>query len=141
MALDDRVWLNCAHQAPLPACARAEAEAAVRWKVQPWELTSERFAGVPRRLKDALGRLIGAPAEDVILANSASYGLHLIANGFPFADGDEVLTMRGTFPPTFCLGWGSRGAASSPVSSSRAAGCCSRRRSRRHLAPARSCSA
>lgn len=97
-ALEDRVWLNCAHQAPLPACARTEAEAAVRWKVQPWELTTERFSGVPRRLKDALGRLIGAPAEDLILANSASYGLHLIANGFPFAEGDEVLTMRGDFP-------------------------------------------
>ena len=39
-----------------------------------------------------------APADDVILANSASYGLHLIANGFPFAEGDEVLTMRGDFP-------------------------------------------
>ena len=39
-----------------------------------------------------------APADDVILANSASYGLHLIANGFPWRDGDEVLTMRGDFP-------------------------------------------
>ena len=97
-ALDDRVWLNCAHQAPLPACARAEAEEAVRWKAQPWELTTERFSAVPRRLKAALGRLLGAVPDDVILANSASYGLHLIANGFPFAGGDEVLTMRGDFP-------------------------------------------
>ena len=97
-ALDGRVWLNCAHQAPLPARSRAEAEEAVAWKAAPWELTTERFAGVPLRLKRALGRLIGAPAEDVILANSASYGLHLIANGFPFAEGDEVLTMRGDFP-------------------------------------------
>jgi cysteine desulfurase / selenocysteine lyase len=97
-ALGERVWLNCAHQAPLPARARAEAEEAVRWKAEPWELTTERFSGVPRRLKAALGRLIGAPADDIILANSASYGLHLIAQGFPFAAGDEVLTMRGDFP-------------------------------------------
>ena len=96
--LDGRVWLNCAHQAPLPKCARAEAEEAVAWKAAPWELTSERFAGVPRRLKEAIGRLINAPAEDVILANSASYGLHLIANGFPWKAGDEVLVMRGDFP-------------------------------------------
>lgn len=97
-ALDGHVWLNCAHQGPLPACARAAAEEAAAWKAMPWELTSERFSGVPLRLKRALGRLIGVPADEVILANSASYGLHLIANGFPFAAGDEVLTMRGDFP-------------------------------------------
>ena len=97
-ALGDRVWLNCAHQGPLPACARAAAEDAVRWKAEPWELTTERFSGVPLRLKRALGRLIGTPAEEIILANSASYGLHLIANGFPFKAGDEVLVMRGDFP-------------------------------------------
>ena len=96
--LAGRVWLNCAHQAPLPNIARAEAEEAVAWKAAPWELTTERFAGVPRRLKQAIGRLISAPAEDIILANSASYGLHLIANGFPWSAGDEVLVMRGDFP-------------------------------------------
>jgi cysteine desulfurase / selenocysteine lyase len=95
---DGRVWLNCAHQAPLPKCARAKAEEAVAWKAAPWELTSERFSAVPLRLKEAIGRLINAPAEDVILANSASYGLHLIANGFPWKAGDEVLVMRGDFP-------------------------------------------
>jgi selenocysteine lyase/cysteine desulfurase len=95
---DGRVWLNCAHQAPLPDVARAEAEEAVAWKAAPWELTTERFSGVPRRLKQALGRLIAAPPDDIILANSASYGLHLIANGFPWKAGDEVLVMRGDFP-------------------------------------------
>jgi selenocysteine lyase/cysteine desulfurase len=45
-----------------------------------------------------LGRLIRAPADDVILANSASYGLHLLANGIPWRPGDEVLLMRTDFP-------------------------------------------
>jgi selenocysteine lyase/cysteine desulfurase len=96
--LAGRVWLNCAHQAPLPKLARAEAEEAVAWKAAPWEMTTERFSGVPRRLKQAIGRLINAPAEEIILANSASYGLHLIANGFQWKAGDEVLVMRGDFP-------------------------------------------
>lgn len=95
---EQRVWLNCAHQAPLPRVARAAAEEAVGWKVRPWELTTERFSDVPERLKQAIGRLIAAPADDVILTNSASYGLHLIANGFPWREGDEVLTMKGDFP-------------------------------------------
>ena len=93
-----RVWLNCAHQAPLPNVARIEAEEAVAWKVAPWKLTTERFSGIPRRVKEALGRLIAAPADDIILANSGSYGLHLIANGFRWRPGDEVLVMRGDLP-------------------------------------------
>lgn len=93
-----RVWLNTAHQGVLPRAAAAAAAEAVAWKQRPWQLTTERFSGVPRRLRHQIGILIGAPAEDVILGNSASYGLHLIANGLPWRDGDEVLTMRGDFP-------------------------------------------
>lgn len=96
--LADRVWLNCAHQGPLPLSAATEAREAVNWKLAPWELTQERFDGVPRRLREALGRLVGVGAEEIILANGASFGLHLFANGLPLADGDEVLLMRGDFP-------------------------------------------
>src|SRR5262249_52971908 len=50
------------------------------------------------RLKRALGRLINAPVEEIVLGNSASYGLHLLANGIPWRAGDEVLLVRGDFP-------------------------------------------
>lgn len=95
---EGRVWLNCAHQAPLPKVAAEAAREAVRWKERPWELTTERFTGVPQRLREALARLIAAEPGDVILANSASYGLHLIANGIDWGEGDEVLCMKGDFP-------------------------------------------
>ena len=96
---DGRVWLNCAHQGPLPRAAVTEAYEAISWKVSPHHLnSSERFTSVPQRLKQALGRLINAPAEDIILGNSASYGLHLLANGIPWQPGDEVLLVRGDFP-------------------------------------------
>jgi selenocysteine lyase/cysteine desulfurase len=95
---DGKVWLNCAHQGPLPRVAAEEAREAITWKVAPYRLTTERFGAVPRRLKTAIGRLIGAPAEDVILGNSASYGLHLLANGIPWRAGDEILLMKGDFP-------------------------------------------
>lgn len=97
-AFDGHVWLNTAHQGVLPKAAAAAAMEAVSWKQQPWQLTTERFSGVPQRLRRAIGALIGAPGEEIILGNSASYGLHLLANGLPWRDGDEVLTMRGDFP-------------------------------------------
>ena len=45
-----------------------------------------------------LGRLIGAPADAIILGNSASYGLHLLAGSLPLREGDEVLLVHGDFP-------------------------------------------
>jgi len=95
---DGKVWLNCAHQGPLPRVAVEAAEEAIGWKVAPFHLTTPRFGEIPRRLRGALGELIGVPADDVIVANSASYGLHLLANGIPWRAGDEVLLMKGDFP-------------------------------------------
>lgn len=96
---DDRTWLNCAHQGPMPRVAAEKAREAIGWKVvAPYELTSERFNSVPERLKSALARLVGASVNEIILGNSASYGLHLLANGIPWRQGDEVLVVAGDFP-------------------------------------------
>lgn len=108
---DGKVWLNCAHQGPLPRVAAAAAREAIEWKTAPHRLTTERFVRVPARLRRALGRLVGAEPDDIILANSASYGLHLMANGMPWRAGDEVLLMQGDFPSDILpwLGLASRG--------------------------------
>ena len=99
-----RVWLNTAHQGVLPKSAAAAAERAIAWKREPWEMTTERFSGVPAGLRERLARLLEAPTEEIVLANSSSYGLHLLANGFPWHRGDEVLLVRGDFPSTL-LPW------------------------------------
>jgi cysteine desulfurase/selenocysteine lyase len=95
---DGKVWLNCAHQGALPKRAAEEAREAIAWKLRPFELTTERFTEVPARLRRALARLLGAQVQEIVLANSASYGLHLLANGFPWRQGDEVLLVPGDFP-------------------------------------------
>lgn len=93
-----RTWLNSAHQGALPLAAAQEARTAVEWKTSPFELTQERFDDVPKRLRVALGRLVNVPSDDIILANSASYGLNLIGTAYPWREGDEVLLMAGDFP-------------------------------------------
>lgn len=96
---DERVWLNTAHQGRLPGRAVAELEAAVRWKVTPHLLEEEdAFKQVPHRLRACLAGLLNAEPEDIVLANSASYGLHLIANGLDLAAGDEVVVAQNDFP-------------------------------------------
>ena len=101
----DRVWLNAAHQGPLPNRAAAAAEAMIRAKQQPHHLaTPELFTSVPTQLRAALGRALDAPSEEIALANSSSYGIHLVANGLELGPGDEVIVAANDFPSTI-LPW------------------------------------
>jgi selenocysteine lyase/cysteine desulfurase len=95
---ENTIWLNCAHQGPLPKVAVGQAEEAIAWKIAPDKMTTERFSQVPQNLRRALGKLIEALPEDIILGNSASYGLHLLANGIRWKTGDEILLVEGDFP-------------------------------------------
>ena len=97
---DGRVWLNAAHQGPLPHAAVEAAEQAIRLKVAPHRIADDAFVEVPRRLRTLLGRLIGAPPEEIVLGNSASWGLQILANALPWREGDEVLVLADEFPAT-----------------------------------------
>ncbi len=99
-----RIWLNAASIGAMPKIAIEAAHEAISWNVTPSHLSEEIFHDVPLKLKEALGRLIGTPAQEIILGNSASYGLHLWANGLPFNRGDEILLVKGDFPATI-LPW------------------------------------
>jgi cysteine desulfurase / selenocysteine lyase len=101
---DGRVWLNAAHQGPLPRDAVEAAERALQRKVQPNLIGDEDFHQTPARLRAALARLVNARENDIVLGNSASYGLHLIANGLTWRPGDEVLVPADDFPASI-LPW------------------------------------
>jgi cysteine desulfurase / selenocysteine lyase len=97
---DDGVWLNCAHQGPLPAPAQKAALEAIADKVRPASIADASFFEVPARLRNALACLVGASADDVLLANSTTYTLNLVAEGLSWREGDEVICVAGDFPAT-----------------------------------------
>jgi len=101
---DGKIWLNSASEGALPKVAVAALHEAISWKINPVLLSNQRFADVPSHLKNSLAQLIHADFNDVILGNSATYGIHLLANGIPFAPGDEILVMQNDFP-TDILPW------------------------------------
>jgi selenocysteine lyase/cysteine desulfurase len=77
------------------------AREAIAMKAAPFRMVEAGlFQDVPRRLREALGRLIGVEADDVILGNSTSYGLSLLVRGVDWQPGDEVLVVEGDFPAT-----------------------------------------
>lgn len=97
---EGNVWLDCAHQGPLPRVAAREARRELARKVRPWAIDDDSFHEVPDRLRRVLGRLVGAPPGEIVLGDSTSYGLHLLADGFPWRRGDEILLPWGDFPAT-----------------------------------------
>jgi cysteine desulfurase / selenocysteine lyase len=97
---DGRVWLNAAHQGPLPTVAVLAANEQLANKVAPHRIEDESFLAVPRQLRELLARVIGTSAEQVILGKSASYGLQLLANGLRWETDDEVLVLAEEFPAT-----------------------------------------
>jgi cysteine desulfurase / selenocysteine lyase len=101
---DGRVWLNTAHQGPLPRPAVAAAVDAAARKAAPHRIGDGDFGEVPERLRGLLAKLVGGAPEQVVLGNSTSHGLHLVASGLPWAAGDEVLVSAGDYPATI-LPW------------------------------------
>jgi selenocysteine lyase/cysteine desulfurase len=103
-SFEDKIWLNAASEGPLPQVAVNALEEAVRWKTRPYLLTHEKFTLAYKELKESLGKLLNVSSRDMIVAMSASYGLHLLANGLPWRKGDEIIVMQNDFP-TDILPW------------------------------------
>jgi cysteine desulfurase/selenocysteine lyase len=93
-----RVWLNCAHQGPLPRSAQDAARRAIREKASPYLIDEATFWQLPEELRATVASLIGAPTDEIILGNATSYGLNLLVQGLPLEAGDEVLLVDGDFP-------------------------------------------
>lgn len=101
---NDVIWLNAASEGPLPNAAAEALKQAVYWKSAVHLLDIPKFVKVPVDLKSSLAELMHVDSRDVILGTSASYGLHILANGIPWQTGDEILVMQNDFP-TNILPW------------------------------------
>jgi selenocysteine lyase/cysteine desulfurase len=97
-------WLNVASEGPLLKKANQSLQEAIEWKNSPHLLTHLRFQQVPRDLKKSIAALVHVQCDDVILGNSATYGLHLLSNGLEFKAGDEIILLQNDFP-TDILPW------------------------------------
>lgn len=98
--MDGRTWLNTAHQGPLPLVSTEQASHAMWLKQAPSRISDEAFSQTPETLRAALAQLVGGRTDEIVLGNSTSHGLHLIANGLTWRRSDEVVTIDGDFPAT-----------------------------------------
>jgi len=95
-----RRWAYFDHAAvaPLPAAARA---ALVRWVDQAAEEGDTVWLEWSRRVEDArrlAARLLGADPAEIALVRSTTEGISLVAEGFRWKAGDNVVTLDNEFP-------------------------------------------
>lgn len=97
---DHLVYLNHAAVAPWP---RRTAEAVARFAAENCEHGARdypRWMEREQALRVQLAELINAPGggEDIALVKNTSEGLSMIAHGFPWTAGDNVVIAREEFP-------------------------------------------
>jgi selenocysteine lyase/cysteine desulfurase len=96
---EDHLWVMHCAEGPVPHAALRAAGDFMAKEAQPWEMRwEEDFQGIPAALRAEAAALIGGRAEDVSLTPTTSSGLVTVAQGFPWAAGDEVLAPLGEFP-------------------------------------------
>jgi selenocysteine lyase/cysteine desulfurase len=96
---EEHLWVMHCAEGPVPHAALRALQAFLPKELQPWEMRwEEDFQGIPAALRAEAATLLGGRAEDVSLTPTTSSGLVVVAQGFPWAPGDEVLAPLGEFP-------------------------------------------
>ncbi len=89
----DLVFLN---HGSFGACPREVLDAQRHWQLEmernPVEFLGRRSAELLFHARGALGRLLGARAEELVFVPNSTTGVNIVAQSFPLQAGDEVLT-------------------------------------------------
>ena len=91
-------YFDHAAVAPLPATTRG---AIVQWARQAADEGDTVWPAWSRRVEDArklAARLLGADESEVALVHSTTEGIGLVAEGYPWRDGDNLVTVDNEFP-------------------------------------------
>ncbi|MFN8392704.1 MAG: aminotransferase class V-fold PLP-dependent enzyme [Bdellovibrionota bacterium] len=92
------VFLGSSSVSPLSAAAcEAELEFSRVHRDRGFTLF-ERYRNVMHSLRAAGAELLQVPSEDVAFVSNCAEGLSMIANGFPFEPGDEIVSYTAEYP-------------------------------------------
>lgn len=91
-------YLNAAFMGPALESSTARGVAAVAQKQAPWEMSPADFFPLPERSRALFGQLIGAPADNVAIVPSASYGIAVAARNIPVGRGQSIVVLAEQFP-------------------------------------------
>ena len=93
-------WAYFDHAAvsPLPDVSR---DAIIRWAREAAEMGDvvwKQWAGVLEQLRTIAAQLLGASPREIALVRNTSHGVSIVAEGFPWRPGDNVVVPADEFP-------------------------------------------
>ena len=83
---------------PLLTSVYEAGTAGLRWKLDPSKITSRDFFELPEIIRQKFGSLINAPASQIAITPSASYGLKAAIENLPKNSGNHSVVMKYEFP-------------------------------------------
>ena len=93
-------WAYFDHAAVAPLTGPAR-DAIVRWSVEAVEEGGPAWGRWDRRLQEVRARLasmVGSAPEEIALVRSTTEGVALVAEGYPWREGDNVVIPTDEFP-------------------------------------------
>jgi selenocysteine lyase/cysteine desulfurase len=95
---EDVTYLNCAYMGPLPRVAAEAGQRGIKVKQEPWKLSTDDFFPEVKRSKELFAVIIGANAQDISIAPSASYGIATAAKNLTIKPGQSIVVLDEQFP-------------------------------------------
>ncbi|MCB1169190.1 MAG: aminotransferase class V-fold PLP-dependent enzyme [Leptospiraceae bacterium] len=91
-------YLNNSGIAPMYAPGWEAGAAFERARAEKGQMAFADFGPVPGGVRDAAARLLGTSAENLSFMKNTAEGLSLIAAGYPFEPGDEIISYIHEYP-------------------------------------------
>ena len=95
---DGVTYLNAASYTPLPRTTYEAGLKGLARKYRPWAMNGAEPPAEAERVRGLYGGLISAPARDVAIVSSTSYGVAVMAKNLPVSAGQEIVVITDQFP-------------------------------------------
>lgn len=92
------VYFDHAAVAPLPAPTRDAIQTWLTQATEQGDVAWHQWAARVEQLRATAARLIGARPTEVCLVPNTTAGISLVAEGYPWREGDNVVTLANEFP-------------------------------------------
>ncbi len=91
-------YLDAASYTPLPRATYRAGLKGLERKYHPWAMNGAEPPAEAERVRGLFGGLINAPARDVAIVSSTSYGVAVMAKNLPISAGQEIVVITDQFP-------------------------------------------
>src|SRR6185503_10311542 len=92
------VYFDHAAVAPLPEPSRLAIAAWLQEAAEEGDVPWQHWSGRVERTRLAAAALVGCNADEIALIPNTTTGISLVAEGFPWREGDNVVTLANEFP-------------------------------------------